>query len=162
MGMGKELMAGCHFHRRALARLVGLGACLLPLAAFAELPPLSPEEQASTAAVIVTGRVKSVKHRTVRREGKADFVDDQATVAFQVEKVLKGTKIRPREVIQVHYWRAERRPQAWAGPGGQSEPLKVGTRARLFLKREGRTLDLLIPNGWVPIGKPPATGGAAP
>jgi hypothetical protein len=54
----------------------------------------------------------------------------------------------------VHYWQAKRRPQGWVGAFGQYEPLKVGTRARLFLKKGADALDLLNPNGWVPLDQP--------
>lgn len=136
--------------------------CLLATACRAELPPLSPDEQRTQAAVIVTGKVRGVAHRTVAVKESSGFLNDDVTATVLVEQVLKGDGVRGGQTIRVHTWKAKKRPEHWAGPGGQYRPLKAGARVTLFLKQGDHGLELLIPNGWETPGKAPAAPGAQP
>lgn len=77
-----------------------------------------------------------------------------------MDRVLKGSGVKPGQTITVRFWRVDKRPAGWVGAGGQSRVLEKDQWARLFLRRAGAStaaFSLLLPNGWtVPPPSPRA------
>ena len=135
---------------------VGTWAGLTPTLrhAQAELPPLSPERLRSDSDAIVEGTVQKVTSKVVPAGGP-ESLNRASTAHILVERVTKGSGIRPGKKVAVRYWRSKRRPAGWVGPGGQYRPLQENARVRLYLSGDRKTgYSLLVPNGWVPLPKP--------
>lgn len=118
----------------------------LTLIARAALPPLSDEERFNKATDIVIGEVRTVK---VREEKVKQGTDFNYTAQFVVQDIVKGG-LKPGAVINVQFDRTGKRPTGWAGPQGQNQPLKEGTRAKLYVTKDIGFYRLLVPNGWDP------------
>lgn len=118
-----------------LAALTLTLAKAMPMA----LPPQSDEQLQQSADRVVVARVVEVTHREVKVQ---DGIDRVYTAKVKPEGPSK-------EGLEVTFRQTWERPQGWAGPAGQNEPLPQGSRVRLFLQRNGDGWRLLEPNGWV-------------
>jgi len=127
-----------------MKRLLLLALLLAPVAA--ELPPLPPEARQQQSARIVVAQILSVKQ--LRIDAPQDFPKVIYEATAKVESVAKGSGMKPGDQIRCTYWKAGKRPQGWAGPGGQYEPLTEGTKVKLYLTGDNQ---LLNPNGWEKI-----------
>jgi hypothetical protein len=129
---------------------------ILPLALFAEIPPMPEGALRNQASAIVTGTIQEVK--THPRAGKEGFSDTIYLFTVAVEKVEKG---QVGKTILVEGWRVLQRPAGWVGPGGNFylspkggqifvSSLKVGQSVRCFLQKRAAdgTYSLLAPNGF--------------
>lgn len=123
------------------------------LVATAAVAPLSPEELKKRAAIIVTGKVLSVKAKKERsRVERAVGVhrDRVFRITVKVEEVAKGAGVEPGKELVVMAWRPAVRIPPLPGPQGHSPIPEEGDRitAYLQLAGEGR-LEPILPNGIV-------------
>lgn len=124
-----------------MKRLLLFALLLAPVAA--ELPPLPAEARQQQSARILVGQVVSVKQLRVDSPGDFSKIVYQASV--KVESVAKGSGVKAGDTLNCTYWKAGKRPQGWAGPGGQYQPLTAGAKVKLYLTASN---ELLNPNGW--------------
>jgi hypothetical protein len=122
---------------------------LLLLPATAELPPLSqPERQANATHVLVgTLASVSVKAQLVR----PGFVNNNYTGVLRVTRVDKGAGVKVGDKLRILWWDSAVRPHGWAGPGGQYDSPKKGSKGKFYLAKEEGRYSLLLPNGWDPL-----------
>jgi hypothetical protein len=125
--------------------------CSAALTAMAALPPRSPGDLASSAALIITGTVTDSAHVV---EGKSSNRDDVYTLKVRIDGVEKGKDITPGEILEVRCWKVNSRPDGWAGPGGHGRIPKKDERSRFWLiKRADGKWEPLQPNGIEPLAK---------
>jgi len=116
---------------------------LLVLPAWAELPPLSPEERLQQSSRVVVAKIGPV--RQLRVDGGKDATKIIYTASAQVQSVVKGNGLKVGDTIDCTYWKAGERPRGWVGPGGQYQPLAPNTVVKLYLQADNQ---LINPNGW--------------
>lgn len=127
--------------------LCTLALMLLP--ATAELPPLAPEQRAADATHILVGTLTTVSVKAeILRPG---FVNNNYNGVLRVTRVDKGAGVKVGDKLKINWWDAALRPRGWAGPGGQYESPKKGTKGKFYLSREEGRYSLLLPNGWDPL-----------
>ncbi len=129
-----------------MTRRIFLLVLTLTLIASAALPPLSDEERFNQSTDIVVGEVRAVKSKEEKVKQGTDW---NYTAEVVVQSIVKGP-IKPGDVIKVQFDKTGKRPMGWAGPQGQNEVLKEGTRARLYMTKDIGYYRLLVPNGWTP------------
>ncbi|QDU64269.1 hypothetical protein Pan216_51580 [Planctomycetes bacterium Pan216] len=128
---------------RGMMLVVILGG--LAPAAWAALPPRSPEELQSDANVVVTGKVKEVFHKKRSEKG---FVRTYFVAEVVVDEVSKGEGPSPGQVLYMRYWVLKSSPEGWVGPSGLRGAPKRGDTIRAYLKRAADGgFDVLDPNG---------------
>lgn len=118
-----------------------LALFLAPVAA--ELPPIPAEARQQQSARIVVAQIVSVKE--LRVDSPGDFSKTVFEATAKVQKVTKGSGVKAGDTLRCTYWKAGKRPQGWAGPGGQYQPLVAGSKVTLYLTSGN---ELLSPNGW--------------
>jgi hypothetical protein len=86
--------------------------CLLPLVAFAELPPSAYENMQAKAPEFLKIEILRVDI------SPGDKPEDQTVhaVAMVTQVMRTATEVKPDEIINIYYTVTER-PKGWAGPG---------------------------------------------
>ncbi len=130
---------------------------LPPLGGSSDLPvaseafPLTQEDLASRAAVIVHGTVESI---TIVRDVTNFFDERSFTAVLLVDRVERGEGLSPGDRVNVEYWRRQPLVEGSSGSVGGYAPLPwEGSTAWLFARRDTEApgaLAPLLPNGWVP------------
>ena len=118
---------------------------LYPLSnARAALPPLSEEELAKQAEVIITGRV-SEAHTTIKRRSSTSIYAVELSVT--VESVEKGQEqVSADDMLTIHCWTI--RTSKMAGPSGHGPIPGEGSGFRMWLRQDVDGLwEPLEPNG---------------
>jgi hypothetical protein len=129
-----------------------LVACSV-LAAFAALPPRSPEDLKGNATLIVSG---TATDSTQSVEGRPFHKDDVFLLKVKVDQVDKGQGVSPGDTIEIRCWQVNSRPSGWTGPGGHGKIPKKVERSKFFLvKRDDGKWEPLEPNGIEPLPKAP-------
>jgi hypothetical protein len=125
------------------------GAPGLPVAT--EAYPLTREDLAARAEVIVHGTVESI---SIVRDVTNQFDERSFSAMLLVDRVERGEGIAPGDRVTVEYWR--RRPLAEGvrdAVGGYAPLPWQGDSAWVFARRDAENsgpLMPLLPNGWVP------------
>jgi hypothetical protein len=91
-----------------------------------------PVEKRSSADVVVTGKVVGVYTRS-------DKSYNQYIVEIQIEKVYKGERYRPRDLIQVYCYR--RKP-------GVKASIEADTAGHKLIPREGARVKAYVVSGY--------------
>lgn len=146
--------------RRTLLLSIAAATAMLGLGrwAAAAVQDMSEPELTSRADLIVTGRIVGVKAKTARPDwvsGRDDisfwdrlsFTDITYTVTLDVASVQKG-KAGGKQITFTG-WRAVKRPEGWAGPGGtiRDQPL-TGQMVKAYLENETGAWRLMSPSGF--------------
>ena len=130
--------------RRSTPAIV-LAALMAATAAWAVLPPLSPEQRDAAASLVVTGTVAS---STTSDVGAAESIDEITDLTVQVEAVERGSGASAGQEISVRCWTVVKRPPGWVGPTGVNPLPKIGDRIRVWLVPDG---DGDGDGGWKPL-----------
>lgn len=125
------------------------GSPSLPVAA--EAFPLTREDLASRAELIVHGTVESI---SIVRDVTNQFDERSFTAVLLVDRVERGDGLAPGIRLNVEYWRRHPLVELASESVGGYSPLPwQGSQAWLFARRDvddpTRVVPLL-PNGWVP------------
>ncbi len=127
-----------------MKKILGL-AILLSFTATAALPPLSEQKRAECSTDILTGVVNSMTKTEV--EVAEGAINDVYQVHMSIDSVEKGHFEIGAEV-KFSFWKANKRPQGWAGPSGQYGAFTESTRIRAYLINDDADFRLLEPNGF--------------
>jgi hypothetical protein len=115
----------------------------------AAVAPLSDNDRAANAHVVVVGRVAKVDHKEVP---VADGTNIEYTATITVEKWEKQLISGNEKTVTVHFWQVGKRPAGWTGPQGQNSVLAVKAHVRVFARNSpSGQYELLEPNGWDPV-----------
>jgi uncharacterized protein (TIGR03067 family) len=119
----------------------------------AEVPLMSKEELKERATHIVVGVVQRIYSTTTERENWRDTI---FVAEIAVEKVEKGDRTQPGDVVYGRFWNKK-----WIGEGdpdphasGHSGPAK-GATVRAYLTLRKGAYCVLLPNGFEELKKPP-------
>ena len=116
----------------------------------AEAPPLSNEELAARADVVVHGVVESIVIERVL----SNLFDDRSYLAtFRIDRVERGEDLEDGSRIEVRYWRRDALDDSvLTSVAGFTSLPSVGETAWLFANRDEAdgTLVPVMPNGWRP------------
>jgi hypothetical protein len=113
--------------------------------------PLSQEDLAARAEVIVHGTIESI---SIVRDVTNLFDERSFTAVLRVDRVERGEGIAPGDRLRVEYWRRQPLVASASESVGGYAPLPwKDTTVWLFARRETEgagNLAPLLPNGWVP------------
>lgn len=124
----------------------GIAAQVPPMA---EASPLSNEELAARATIVVHGTVESIDIERVLN----NLYDDRSYEAvLLLDRVERGEELEPGDRVRVRYWRrAALDPSAASSVAGFLPLPQVGTEAWLFAtSNDDGTQTPILPNGWNP------------
>lgn len=108
--------------------------CLLPLMAFAELPPSAYESMQAKAPELV--KIEVLRVDVSPGETAAD--QNVHVVAMVTQVVRTASELKPDEIINIYYTITER-PKGWVGPG--SIPLLVDKQQTVAYLSKGESGD---------------------
>ncbi len=130
---------------------------LPPLGGSSDLPiaieafPLTREDLASRAEVIVHGTVESI---SIVRDVTNLFDERSFTAILLVDRVERGEGVAPGDRLTIEYWRRQPLVEGASGSVGGYAPLPwQGGEAWVFARRDVEDPSQfipLLPNGWTP------------
>ena len=128
-------------HYRALFVVGLLGTMVAPWSARAIPPPLTDEQLSSSADLIATGTVRSIKERDeVSHPGvgaeRGTLVIAHLTVAVEVQGVEKGSVPGASRTIRLITEQIKSKPEGWVGGPLSPPDLRVGNRVKVFLVQD--------------------------
>ena len=120
----------------------------LAVPSMAALPPLDDTERHGDSTNVFRGEIRAIYTR------KKKIRDDSSNLEMLLEiEVFSSDKgdLQKGQVIHVHCWVIDQRPEGWVGDGGQRPHPREGAKGLFFVKQsQNGDYRLLHPNGWEP------------
>jgi hypothetical protein len=137
--------------RRITALLATVGVFVATSFGMAALAPQS-EAELNRAKVIVVGKINGT-YKEIERDD--EWENSHGVVEIEVEKVERGEKIKPGDVIFARFhnqcWIKKNEPPPLYGTGHYL--YGNGTKVRAYLHQGNGAYVVMIPNGLVPFEK---------